>query len=339
MTEDMKTLFDQRLGRYQAAIALEPTDRVPIAFNTTYFAEEISGHNLQQIMYDPEVWAAVEIGFCKKYPEVDTFRTNTLWAPVFDVVDSRLYKIPGRDMDPRHLHQFVEAEYMKADEYRMLIDDPVGFRMERYLPRVMGELDGKGSTRACMAFLKSGLAHGLVAGMNRERRARLASEVGMPLSTMGSVTPPLDRLSDHLRGLNGITLDMFRQPDNVVEACDAMIPDILHVALASADPLRRLPIFMATHKPTFMSPRQFDRFYWPSFKKLVLLVIEAGYTLRLSMQGDWGPHWHHLTELPKGKLLCDIDNEGDIFKAFEVFGGHQCLAGGIPNTTLILGYP
>jgi hypothetical protein len=31
MTKNARQLFEERLGRYQAAIALEPTDRIPIA--------------------------------------------------------------------------------------------------------------------------------------------------------------------------------------------------------------------------------------------------------------------------------------------------------------------
>lgn len=30
MSENVKNLFDERLGRYQATIALEPTDRIPM---------------------------------------------------------------------------------------------------------------------------------------------------------------------------------------------------------------------------------------------------------------------------------------------------------------------
>ncbi|QGP91133.1 Uroporphyrinogen decarboxylase (URO-D) [Neomoorella glycerini] len=339
MADEIKALFNQRLGRYQAAIALEPTDRIPIAFNTTYFAEKASGYTYQEIMYDPEIWAKVEIEFAKKYPELDTFRTNLQWSPNWDVVDYRLYKVPGRDITPKSLQQFVEAEYMKEDEYRLMIDDPVTFRMERYLPRILGEFKERGSIRSYMAFLKSGMAQGIVGAINRERGARLAAEVGMPQPVMGNFAAPFDFLSDNLRGLNGIMRDMFRQPDNVIEACEALLPDLINRALATADPLKRYPIFVATHKPCFLSPKQFDTFYWPTFKKGVEMLIEAGYTFRVFLEGNWGPHWHHIAELPRGKVLCDIDNEADIFEAKKAFGHQQCITGGIPNEMLILGTP
>lgn len=339
MQEANAGLYRQRLGRYQAAIGLEPVDRVPLAFGTNYFAVKISGYDYQQITYDPDIWLKVKVEFSKKYPEVDTFRINTLWSPRVDIVDYGLYKVPGRDIPVKSLQQFVEAEYMKSDEYRMLIDDPVGFRMDRYLPRVLGEFSEKGSVRSYMAFFKSGLAQGMYGSILRERTARLASEAGLPVPTVGSFFPPLDYLSDHLRGLNGITRDMFRQPDSVSEACEALLPDLVNSALAAADPERQLPIFVATHKPCFMSPTQFDRFYWPTFKQGIMALVEAGHTCRVFLEGDWSAHWHHIAELPRGKVLCDLDNEGDIFKAAEAFGRQQCIAGGIPDELLILGRP
>jgi hypothetical protein len=46
-----------------------------------------------------------------------------------------------------------------------------------------------------------------------------------------------------------------------------------------------------------------------------------------------------MLELPKGSVLCDIDNQGDISKAKREIGHHQCLAGGITDSLFILGTP
>jgi hypothetical protein len=87
----------------------------------------------------------------------------------------------------------------------------------------------------------------------------------------------------------------------------------------------------------FLSPDQFDQFYWPSFKKTVEILVDAGHTVRAYLEGDWGAHLHRLQELPKGKVLCDIDTQGDIVRAKEILGGYQCIAGGVADSQLILG--
>jgi uroporphyrinogen-III decarboxylase len=146
-------------------------------------------------------------------------------------------------------------------------------------------------------------------------------------------------LADILRGLTGALTDCYRQPDKVIAACDVLAYEMANMALMTADPLKRWPIFVPTHKACFMSPGQFDKFYWPSFKKALEILIGAGHTVRAYLEGDWGAHWHHLLELPRGKILCDIDNQGDIFKAKQEIGHHQCIAGGIKDSQFILGSP
>lgn len=100
MAEDEKRLFDERLGRYQAAIALEPTDRIPIAAGSNYFAEVYSGNTNQETIYDPDKWLQAELAFCRAFPEVDVLRDNRVWGPLFDAVGLRTYKLPGRDSRP-----------------------------------------------------------------------------------------------------------------------------------------------------------------------------------------------------------------------------------------------
>ncbi|MGI6657941.1 MAG: uroporphyrinogen decarboxylase family protein [Dethiobacteraceae bacterium] len=338
-TNEIQRLYNERLGRYQAAIALEPTDRVPTAFATTYFAEKQSGYTYQQIMYDFQIWEDMEVEFAKKYPEVDIFRTNLAWAPMWDITNNQLWRVPGRDIAAKSLQQFNEQEWMKADEYRRFIDDPIGYRMDVYLPRIFGEFKERGSIRSYMAFLKAGMAGSIFGAAAAKRIERLKNEVGIPQGTVGGFTAPFDVLSDAYRGFNGITRDMFRQPDNVLEACEHILEQQLSTAWRRADPLKRFPIFVATHKPCFLSPKQFETFYWPTFYKGIMKLIEAGWKFRIFLEGDWSPHWHFMAEFPKGTVICDIDNEADIFDAKEKFGHKQCITGGIPTDMLILGTP
>lgn len=337
MNDEVKKLFDARLGRYQAAIALEPTDRMPIATGTNYFAEVYSGNNKQITIYDPERWLEAEVAFIRDFPEVDVLRNNRIYGPLFDAVGCRTYKLPGRDLPPTTQFQFMEQEYMMADEYDILIKDPMDFMLNYFLPRILGELSDRGSKRWYISLLKGGMAHMQMVEVMKKRSIHLQTQYGMPQPTTGAFIAPFDVIGDVLRGFNGIILDMYRQPDTLVAACDVLVHEMASFALATADPLRRYPIFVPTHKPMFLSPEQFETFYWPSFKKTIEILLESGYKVRAYLEGDWGAHWHHMLELPKGSVVCDIDNQGDIFKALEDIGHHQCVAGGIPDSMFILG--
>ena len=337
--EDLKQLFQTRLGRYQAAISLQPIDRIPIATGSNYFAEIYSGNNQQQTLYDPKKWLEAEEIFIRDFPEVDVLRNNRIYGPLYDAINCRTYKLPGRELEPNTQFQFVEKEYMKPEEYDDLINDPRAFMMNCFLPRVLGEYTVPGTGRSHIAFLKAGMAQMMMGQIMRDRTIHLETKCGMPQPTGGAFLAPLDVVGDALRGLNGVLMDMYRLPAKLKAACEVIIDEITHFALATADPFKRWPIFVPTHKPMFLAPAQFDEFYWPSFKKVIENLIAAGHTVRAYLEGDWSAHLHRLTELPKGKILFDIDSQGDIFKAKEILGGHSCIAGGVKDSQLILGTP
>ena len=270
MSDDMQQLFDERLARYQAAIALEPTDRMIVAGSgANYFAETYAGYSRQEIMYDINKWKAAESKFAEDFPQIDLLRAGRVWAPLFDSVGFRLYKLPGRDLPPTIDFQFVEGEWMKPDEYDLLISNPAEFLIERRLPRVLGELGERGSVRSYMAFLKGGMAFAMMAQLQREKALHLQQTYGLPLPLQGVVLAPFDLLADGYRGLQGIMIDLFERPDKVVEACEALIPDVVNCGLASADPLRRYPIFMPLHRGChpFLSPKQFECSTGPRYSR------------------------------------------------------------------------
>ncbi len=338
-TDDMKKLFNQRLGRLQSAISLKPTDRIPIATGSNYFSEIYSGNTLQQIVYDPEAGLAAEVKFAEDFPEVDALRNNRIYGPLFDAVACRSYQLPGRELNPDTQFQFVEKEYMLAEDYDLLIEDPVSFLLDAWLPRLLGELSEPGSHRYAVALLKAGMAQMMLGQIRRNRVIRLQNECGMPQPAAGFFLAPYDVLADAMRGLQGVMLDMYRMPDKVKAACEVLTHEMANFALSTADPFKRYPIFVPTHKPMFLSPEQFEEFYWPSFKKVLEFLIAADQTVRIYLEGDWSQHMHHLLEMPKGKLLLDIDTQGDIHQAKEMFAGHSCVAGGVSESLLILGSP
>lgn len=72
---------------------------------------------------------------------------------------------------------------------------------------------------------------------------------------------------------------------------------------------------------------------------MINILIDSGYTIRAYLEGNWANRWHHMREMPKGRVLCDIDSQGDIRQAKKDLEGYQCVAGGVENSMLILGTP
>jgi hypothetical protein len=100
--------------------------------------------------------------------------------------------------------------------------------------------------------------------------------LGFPQQFSGLSQAPFDTLSDFFRGTKGAMLDMFRCPDKVLEACEKLLPIMLEFGL-EARRRGHKRIFIPIHKGLdgFMSPKQFNTFFWPACE-LIVSFIEAG---------------------------------------------------------------
>ena len=165
-------------------------DRIPIATGSNSFAASIRGTTIRRPSDDAEKWLQAELAFCRDFPEVDVLRNNRVWGPLYDAIGLKSYRLPGRDLPPHSPFQFVEKEYMQADEYDLLIKNPLEFMFDRWLPRIVGEFRERGSIRSYMAFLKGGMAQAQVAQIMKNGGIRLQEEAGMPQPMTGAFLPP-----------------------------------------------------------------------------------------------------------------------------------------------------
>ena len=63
-----------------------------------------------------------------------------MFGPALETLDYRLYKWPGHGVKENLSYQFVEKDYMKADEYDHFIADPSDYWLRVWLPRTHGAL-------------------------------------------------------------------------------------------------------------------------------------------------------------------------------------------------------
>jgi hypothetical protein len=331
---DVKALYDERLGRYQACMNLEPTDRVPTAIGTIVPAFTYTGMNYQEICYDFGRVLDSCRAFYKDFPEIDTFGGPfNYFAPYMDAVENNSYKYPGRDLPVDVNFQYHERANMKEDEYEEFIANPTLFLVQKWLPRILDTLSDRGSPRYPIGLLKGVMAQ---ARMRQELGAiigTMVTELGVPPCFAGGAHASFDELSDKMRDFKGILRDLRRRPELVKKACEVMVPFEINKAVAGD---KLFPAYLTTHKPMFMSPKEFDEFYWPSFKEIVSTAWDCGVRTRLVMEGDWTPHVHRLLELPRTSVICELDMQNDIVKVKEIVGGHHSIAGGLSDPDLIL---
>ena len=167
---------------------------------------------------------------------------------------------------------------------------------------------------------------------------QLQLDLGFPQYFQGAAMPPYDVVSHSMRGMTGTMMDMYRQPDKLIQACEKILQLTLARPVPKPSPYGQIRIFMTNTRGSddFLSKKMFDTFYWPTFKKLVTALIERGETPCIFFEGNFTSRLEYLLDFPKGKLLARLDTT-DIYKAKDVLKDHVCLQGNVPSTLLQVG--
>ncbi len=87
------------------------------------------------------------------------------------------------------------------------------------------------------------------------------------------------------------------------------------------------------HLPTFISPKQFEKFFWPTYERLFQRLHSLGGKLIMFLEGTWAPKYEFLNSMPEN-FAVGILEEDDVFEAKKKIGDRLTIAGGMPSDML-----
>ncbi len=364
-TPEAEKAYKSRVQRILDAMHLKKPDRVPIFPMFGFFAAYYSGYTPYDVMYD---YDKLDKAFTKYILDLqpDAHSSVTISPPgrLHDIIDYKLYAWPGHGVAKEASYQAKEGEYMKANEYDDLIDDPTYYFLTRWLPRIMGKLEGLqalspftnmnemygGFTGA--AFVPFGLPpvqEALKAMMEAGNEAlkwigtvgaygAKMTSLGFPAFFGGGTKAPFDTIGDTLRGTRGIILDMYRQPNKLLRALDQFTPIMVKMGVSNAK-LNGCPVvFIPLHKGAdgFMSDAQFKKFYWPSLLATMEGLIAEGCIPFPWAEGGYNSRLDVIKTSPKGKIFWGFDAT-DMVRVKKLLGDVSCIGGNMPISTLAVG--
>ena len=135
--------YKKGVTRFIKAIQLEKPDRVPVILPAGSFPIYNAGMTLKEVMYDNSKLCQAYRKFFNEF-KADTFTSPGMTPPgrASEMINSLSSKWPGHGLpDDAGMQQFVEDEYMKADEYDVFINDISDYCLRYYLPRTLGALE------------------------------------------------------------------------------------------------------------------------------------------------------------------------------------------------------
>ena len=342
---DNNPIYREKFDRIQNAIQLRPVDRPPVALEYDILPARFAGITARQYFFDQKLGN-------EKYREANRhFDFDGVFFPfagvgaLAEIADLKLLKFPGTEgLSDDQMYQFVERTYMNISEYDDFLTDGTKYFGKILLPQMAG-LFQKRWPKFVYNLLKIlfkllSFSNNLTDCLNKTEAEGTVIFCGAIAGFSGA---PYDYIADFFRGLRGISRDIHKIPEKVQLLANKIEPYMVLTAQLMADVSGVKNIFMPLHRgdANFLSFRQFEELYWPSFKKLLLDLIDLDYVPMPSFEGYWTKEHFELfkAELPKGKIIFNLDGPTDIFVAHDVLAGHSCIMGNVPHQMLVISSP
>ncbi len=321
-----------RKERFEAVVALEKPDRVPVMPLMTAFAVRSQG------LTQGEAWRDMDKGFKSM---LDTFndlggfdklyKPNLFWPMIggrFCSTPVRVL-IPGRQLPEDALNQVDERELFTRDDYDKLAAVGWNAFWDEHYEKMSG-----GRNIEKVMTTQNRLLNEYI----REVEIYHSQDI-YPL--FGAYVDSSVMAFSMARTLPQFTMDLYEIPDKVKAAMDATCDDLIQNALDVIS-LTKIPlVFIVLERGSGFYYRLdiFEQFEWPYLQRYVDVFVSEGITPWFHFDTDWGLNLPYLKQLPKGKCVCDLDGMTDIFKAKEILDGHMCISGDVPASLLTLGTP
>jgi len=362
---EAEVTYKKAVERFKDVSLLEKIpDRIPVMAMGTFVMTDVYGVTPYEAMYDVDKELETHEKFVRDFrPDYGGGAAGMIGSgKIFEILGYKQYRWPGYNLPKESGYQYVEGEYMMADEYDALIDDPTDFWLRTYMPRAFGALEGlkmiapftdmwemvlvsyqmipfgippvQGALKALLDAGNEAMAWIQKVGASDMKMKGM----GVPGIWGGATKAPFDMLADTLRGTRGIMMDMYRQPDKLLKAIERITPICINQAVRGATANGVPNIFIPLHKGAdgFMSDAQFKKFYWPSLKATILGMAEEGVVAFLFCEGGYNTRLEYLKELPQGSSFWVFDRT-DMVKAKEAIGDKIGIGGNVPAGLLLTG--
>ena len=308
-----KELKQSRIQLFRDAANFKPTERIPHFSAAVTWKVFDAGHTLDEAMTNFTVMEECVRHFLDTYP-VDAI-LDTGIRNQFNVTEAfgeggYYYYTP--DMVGIHDHAHCTVDTLM--EY---LENPEKYIWEKILPNKYGESWAKKTKdvwkrtfKEYMAYTKFIIHISSVTG----------KEYGIPglapnNPMKGAIQFGIEELEANLLGIKQLSIAMRRNADLIEEFCrkwDEQHIDPIIEETRNGDGPNYKYCFDASIvmlAQNILGPKQFDRFYWPSLKRLLDAYAEKGMNVRIFAEGSIIRYADYFKDYPKGTITLHLEQD------------------------------
>lgn len=351
----------ERSERVHKAIALKEPDRVPFVPTLGNVVALEYGVSIQDAMTDQKnIIPALD-------RLLEDMKPDYFYTPDFfpkqglDILQPVNINYPGKrsEFGKNFTYQVMDHEFMGDDEYEDFLKDPSAYLIHKVLAEKFKALGGLqafnpyslcGSTvmgfgalaappvqQALQALMDAGNAVAGYIQTTVDVTMHLIQK-GFPVWGNAVASHPFDDFADNIRGLLNTVMDLKTDPELLAEAVDrytdVSIPSAIELCRMSHSDNIFIPLHIGVDE--FMSPDDYNEYYWPPLKKMICALVDEGITPFVFCEGNYYTRLQTIKDVPKGKVVYLFEKQ-DMANAKKVLGDTACIAGNFDTNLLAYG--
>lgn len=320
------SLYDERLDRIKAAIALEQVDRIPFMSAGPAAMAAYSNVPLKDYIYDMELNCSTNIKFCNDFDmdgtQAPIFTPHILYLQWFSEVVA-----PGEgSVGENDLWQIHEKELMTQEDYDDILDNGYEAWREKFL---IEKYDAFNRSAPYFKYYPTAL--------------KRFKEAGIPSFVDGVFQSPFESICG-ARSLEAFLMDdLLEMPEKIEKVFEAVHEFNMkeYRAMVENPETRPLGVWVGGWRgtPSMLSKPMFEKFSWKYMKELAQLCIDNNVIPVYHLDSCWDLGLEYFKELPPKKGIVSLDGKTNMHLAKEILGGHTCIMGDVPAEMLAFGKP
>lgn len=352
-----------RAMRVKAALELREGDRVPFIPTTNNFNALGYGVSVYDAMKDFSVLTEPFQKYLKQYDP------DLVYMPPFFPIDPMETakhtgaRWPGEyhNLPVNTPYQYIDQEFLGDDDWDEYLKDPSAFILKKIIPKKYTAFKGLSLISPALlcnhAVLQLGvfgipevketllnmIKAGEQVGEYFEKAMGVTTSIinsGYPIFGTAVAQAPFDEFADYVRGLITTCMDIKTDPELVKEAINRWADVSIPNAVTTAKMQHQEYVFIPLHAGVddFMSIDDYNKFYWPTLKRLIEELIANNLTPIVICEGKYHTRLETLTDVPRGKVIYFFEDV-DLAKAKKMLTGIACIGGGMKTQYLMSGTP
>ena len=312
--QEMKELQAERIKLFRDQANFRPTERVPHFCNAVTWKVFDAGESLPRALTDFDVMKSVVKHF------LDTYQVDGLMdlgiRNQFNVTEA--FGSEGYYYYTEDAVAIKDHAHCTVDTLMDYLEDPTRYTWEKILPEKYGEdwenKDIETWRKVFWEYMKYTM---FIIKMGSFAK----NEYGVPSlapnnPAKGAIQFGIEEAESNLLGIKNLSVALRRNKDLMAEFCEKWdakyIDPVIQGVYDKDGPADDKYCFdasliMLSHN--IMNPKQFERFYWPSLKRLLEAYAWRGMNVRIFAEGSILRYADYFKYFPKGTITFHLEQD------------------------------